>query len=81
MAEICPRCGLPKELCVCETIAKEQQKIIVKTIKKKFAKINTEDEGTDEKEIKLRDLEKNRKNKVKCEETTKKAKTKMGCIE
>ena len=41
MAEICPQCGLPKELCVCETIAKEQQKIIVTTEKKKFGKINT----------------------------------------
>ena len=51
MAEVCPNCGLPKELCVCETIAKESQKIIVSTIKKAFGKVNTVIRGIDEKEI------------------------------
>ena len=36
MSEICSVCGLPKELCVCETIAKEKQKIIVKIVQGKF---------------------------------------------
>ncbi|NOX71808.1 MAG: stress response translation initiation inhibitor YciH, partial [Candidatus Micrarchaeota archaeon] len=27
MSEICPKCGLPKDLCVCTTIAKEEEKI------------------------------------------------------
>ena len=35
---ICPRCGLPQELCVCETIAKESQRITVFMEKKKFGK-------------------------------------------
>jgi translation initiation factor 1 len=41
MSEICTTCGLPKELCVCETIAKEAQKIVVTTTKKKFGKVYT----------------------------------------
>lgn len=36
MSEICAVCGLPKELCVCETIAKEKQKIVVKIVKGKY---------------------------------------------
>ena len=32
-------CGLPKELCVCETIAKETQNIIVTTELKRFKKV------------------------------------------
>lgn len=36
MSENCAVCGLPKELCVCETISKEKQKIIVKIIQGKF---------------------------------------------
>ena len=27
MSEICPICGLPKELCMCEEIAREQQRV------------------------------------------------------
>ena len=50
MTEVCPQCGLPKELCVCETIAKESQKIIVTTINKKFGKVNTVIKGIDNKE-------------------------------
>ena len=71
MAEICPNCGLPKELCVCETIAKEQQKIIVKTEKKKFGKLNTIIIGLDEKEINLKDLGKKLKAKFACGGTVK----------
>ena len=31
MAEICPVCGLPKELCMCEEIAREQQTVRIST--------------------------------------------------
>ena len=36
MSENCAVCGLPKELCVCESISKEKQKIIVKIVQGKF---------------------------------------------
>ncbi|MEK6917420.1 MAG: stress response translation initiation inhibitor YciH [Nanoarchaeota archaeon] len=39
--EICPKCGLPKEACVCEQIAKISQKITVTTDKKTYGKIVT----------------------------------------
>ncbi len=74
MVEICPKCGLPKELCVCETIAKEQQKIKIRSEKKKFGKPYTIIEGIDEKEIDLKDLAKKLKNKLACGGTIKEGK-------
>lgn len=77
MAEVCPNCGLPKELCVCETIAKESQKIIVTTVKKAFGKLNTTITGIDEKEINLRDLAKKLKNEFACGGTSKEGKIEL----
>ena len=71
MSEICTRCGLPKELCVCETIAKESQKIIVQVVKKKFNKISTIVDGINEKEINLKELAKKLKSKFACGGTAK----------
>jgi len=41
MVGVCNQCGLPQDLCVCEVIAREQQKITVKTEKRKFGKVYT----------------------------------------
>ncbi len=38
MVGVCNQCGLPQDLCVCETIAREQQKITVLIEKRKFGK-------------------------------------------
>jgi translation initiation factor 1 len=38
MPEICVKCGLPKELCVCKVIDQETQKIEVSVEKRKFGK-------------------------------------------
>lgn len=38
MVNVCNQCGLPQDLCVCESIAREQQKITVKVEKRKFGK-------------------------------------------
>ncbi|MEM4637598.1 MAG: translation initiation factor [Candidatus Woesearchaeota archaeon] len=71
MTNICNVCGLPKELCVCEQIAKESQKIIVKIVKKKFGKQYTVIEGIDTNEIDIKDLAKKLKNKLACGGTAK----------
>lgn len=39
--EICPKCGLPKQACVCEQIVKESQRIRITTDKKRYGKIVT----------------------------------------
>ena len=71
MSDICSTCGLPKELCVCETIAKESQKITVEIVKKKFGKKNTVVKGINEHEINLKDLAKKLKTKFACGGTAK----------
>ena len=77
MSETCPKCGLPKELCVCEAIAKESQIIKVYGIKKKFGKKYTVIEGIDSKEINLKDLTKKLKTKFACGGTAKEGKIEL----
>ncbi len=77
MNEICPKCGLPKDLCVCEAIAKESQIIKVYTIKRKFGKQYTIIEGIDDKEIGLKDLTKKLKSKFACGGTVKEGKIEL----
>lgn len=45
MAEICPKCGLPKELCTCDVREREVQKIRVLIEKRKWGKPTTIVEG------------------------------------
>jgi len=71
MSEICPKCGLVKELCVCETIAKESQLIKVFLERKKFKKFYTIIEGIDQKEIDIKDLAKKLKAQFACGGTVK----------
>ena len=77
MSEICQICGLVKELCVCETIAKESQKILVYLERKKFNKNYTIIEGIDEKEIDLKDLAKKLKSALACGGTIKDGKVEL----
>lgn len=71
MSEVCTKCGLPKQLCVCETIAKEEQRITIRTIKRKFGKLTTIVDGFDPKQIDLKDIAKNLKSKLACGGTVK----------
>jgi translation initiation factor 1 len=73
--EICDKCGLPIDLCICKEIAKEQQLVKVYTLRKKFGKIVTFVEGIDGKEVDLKALSKELKSKFACGGTVK-----DGCI-
>ncbi len=77
MNEICSTCGLPKDLCVCESIAKEQQMIKVYVIKKKFSKVYTVVEGIDPKQIDIKDLTKRLKSTFACGGTYKDGKIEL----
>lgn len=77
MSEICTVCGLPKELCACETIAKESQKIIVEVEKKKFGKVYTVITGINNKEINMKDLSKKLKTEFACGGTIKENKIEL----
>jgi len=46
--DICPKCGLPKELCACEAIDREAQKILISVEKRKFGKSITVINGISE---------------------------------
>ena len=70
MVEICSVCGLPKDLCVCQEIAKESQKIRIVTETKKYRKKMAVIEGLDP-NINLDDLCKKLKRKLACGGTVK----------
>ncbi len=53
---MCAVCGLPKELCICEEVAKEQQRIVIKVNKRRYGKEVTVVDGLDPQEIDLHEL-------------------------
>ena len=68
---MCKVCGLPKELCVCQEIAREQQRINIYSIRRKYGKIMTIIEGIDEKQLDIKELTKSLKSKLACGGTSK----------
>ena len=68
---------MPKELCVCEEIAREQQRISVYSVKKKFGKIVTIVDGIDEKQLDIKELTKKLKSKLACGGTVKEGKIEL----
>ena len=63
MAEICAVCGLPGELCICQEIAKEQQRAIISTDRRRYGKLVTKVEGIDDTAIDINKLAKELKAK------------------
>ncbi|BDH79752.1 MAG TPA: stress response translation initiation inhibitor YciH [Methanothermobacter sp.] len=75
--KICEVCGLPKELCVCEEIAREIQRLKVYTVRRRFGKIMTIIEGINEQEIDIKELTKTLKAKCACGGTAKKGRIEL----
>lgn len=70
MPDICPKCGLLKEICACDILQKESvHKIKVYATKKRFKKLVTVVEGLEE--DKLEDCAKQLKTKLACGGTAK----------
>lgn len=68
--DICPKCGLPKEACVCEGIAKTEQKIKISIVKKRYGKIVTTITGIDP-DIDMKQIAKKLKTRLACGGTVK----------
>ncbi|MEA2056078.1 MAG: stress response translation initiation inhibitor YciH [Candidatus Thermoplasmatota archaeon] len=71
MSNICEVCGLPKELCVCEDIAREQQKITIAVDKRRYGKMMTIVEGIDSHDLDINALVTKLKSKCACGGTIK----------
>lgn len=68
--DICPKCGLPKEACVCEEIAKTEQHIKIQTAKRKFGKIITLIMGFDD-SVNMKEIARDLKTELACGGTVK----------
>ncbi len=65
MSEICPKCGLPRDICACQTIQKETtQQVKVYTTQKRFKKLVTVVAGLNEDSLK--ETAKSLKQKLAC---------------
>jgi translation initiation factor 1 len=71
MAEICPVCGLPKDLCVCEEMGKEEQRIRIRLETRKWGKKWTVIDGIDSGTMSLNKLATELKTKCACGGTAK----------
>ncbi len=71
MSDICPKCGLPKEICVCEEIAREQQNITVAVDRRRYGKMMTIVDGLNPHDLDLDSLTSDLKSICACGGTIK----------
>ncbi len=67
--EICPKCGLPIQACVCQEIGKEEQKIKIELVKRKYGKLITTISGL--KDINIKEILRELKQRLACGGTMK----------
>ncbi|MHB8604267.1 MAG: stress response translation initiation inhibitor YciH [Thermoplasmatota archaeon] len=77
MAEMCETCGLPKEICVCEEIAREQQEIQIFTTARRYGKMVTVVDGIDTGDIDIETLTSTLKGACACGGTQKDGKIEL----
>lgn len=70
MNGVCPKCGLSKELCVCETLEKEKEKIRIIEVQKRYRKSVTIIQGLS-KDVDHKKIVKELKTKLACGGTVK----------
>jgi len=68
--DICPKCGLPLQACICKEIAKTEQRIKVETEKRRFGKIMTMVKGLSN-DVNLKEIAKTLKSELACGGTVK----------
>ena len=71
MAEVCSRCSLPTDLCVCEELEKEQTRIVIRLEMRRFRKPTTLIEGFNPKRTDLESMTRKLKNMLACGGTSK----------
>jgi translation initiation factor 1 len=77
MSDICEVCGLPKEICVCEDIAREQQKITIQVDKRRYGKMMTIIDGINTHDLDIDTLVTKLKSKCACGGTIKDGKIEL----
>ncbi len=77
MSGICDVCGLPKEICVCEDIAREQQRIAITVDKRRYGKMMTIVDGINPHDLDIDALVSNLKSICACGGTIKDGKIEL----
>ena len=67
--DICPKCGLPMQACVCNEIARSEQRITVESVKRRFGKYATLVKGLEN--VDLREIARELKEELACGGTVK----------
>ena len=77
MPEICATCGLPKDICQCEEMSKEQQPLRIMLDKRRYGKDVTIVEGLEDDLEKGKNVCKTLKNRCACGGTVKDGKIEL----